>query len=301
MGLFKKLISAISPVGGMLMGGGGESIDSGVRTQESAMQSANRASEQALNQARQDLKPYTSVGKWGIESLQGNMPELTRGFTMKDFQMDPGYQFRMAEGGKAIDRSAAARGGLNSGRTLKALSRFGQDMASQEYGNAFNRFQMEQANRFNRLNTAAGYGMQSQGLLVPAVMGHGRSIGQNVMGYGNASAAAGIAKENQQNQMLGQLIGAGGMAAMAFSDKRVKKNIKPINKKDLKEFRAKVKPYIFEYKDKKHGKGKWAGVMAQDLEKTKIGREIVEEVDGVKMINIPKIASLSLAALAMGE
>jgi hypothetical protein len=60
-------------------------------------------------------------------------------FRAEDLQADPGYGFRLSEGLKALERSAAARGGLLSGGTGKALTRYGQDMASQEFGNAFNR------------------------------------------------------------------------------------------------------------------------------------------------------------------
>lgn len=52
---------------------------------------------------------------------------------------DPGYQFRLKEGLGAIERSAAARGTLGTGGTLKDLMDYGQGLASQEYGNAFNR------------------------------------------------------------------------------------------------------------------------------------------------------------------
>lgn len=55
------------------------------------------------------------------------------------FETTPGYQFRVDEGQKAIERSAAARGGLNSGATLKALERFGQNIASDEYTTYLNR------------------------------------------------------------------------------------------------------------------------------------------------------------------
>jgi hypothetical protein len=73
---------------------------------------------------------------------------------------DPGYAFRVAEGQKAIERSTAASRGLQSGAALKAAARFGQEMGSQEYGNAFNRFManknfqaQEYGNAFNRFTT----------------------------------------------------------------------------------------------------------------------------------------------------
>jgi hypothetical protein len=64
---------------------------------------------------------------------------LLKPFTNADFEKDPGYQFRMDEGNKGIDRAAAARGGYDSGSTLKALARYNQDYASNEFGNAATR------------------------------------------------------------------------------------------------------------------------------------------------------------------
>src|SRR5262249_49173751 len=60
-------------------------------------------------------------------------------FDINNWQ-DPGYQFRLNEGMKALQNSAAASGGLLSGPTLKALTNYSQGAASQEYANAFNRF-----------------------------------------------------------------------------------------------------------------------------------------------------------------
>ena len=81
-------------------------------------------------------------------SMAGFDPNsLMRNFGATDFQTDPGYNFRLSEGLKAIDRQAAARGGLISGAGLKAAGRFGGDLASQEYGNAFNRFQTNRASQ----------------------------------------------------------------------------------------------------------------------------------------------------------
>lgn len=78
-------------------------------------------------------------------------------FTMEKFQQDPGYAFRMSEGLKALDRTAAARGGLISGSALKAASRYGQDMASQEYQNAFNRYNQNRTFNSNLFNANRAY------------------------------------------------------------------------------------------------------------------------------------------------
>lgn len=57
----------------------------------------------------------------------------------QDVANDPSYQFRLAEGNKAIEGSAAAKGLLRTGGTLKDLAGYGQDLASQEYSNMFGR------------------------------------------------------------------------------------------------------------------------------------------------------------------
>ncbi len=97
-----------------------------------------KAGEQALNK----LVPLTDYQQFG----------------MKQFQADPGYAFRLSEGQKALERSAAARGGLMGGATGKALLRYGQEMGSQEFANAFNRFQTERAARLQPLQSLAGVG-----------------------------------------------------------------------------------------------------------------------------------------------
>jgi len=58
---------------------------------------------------------------------------------MQDALNEPGYQFRVGEGSKALERSAAAQGRLRTGGTLQDVLKYGQDFASQEYNNVYNR------------------------------------------------------------------------------------------------------------------------------------------------------------------
>jgi hypothetical protein len=121
---------------------------------------------------------------------------------MADYQADPGYAFRLTEGQKAIERSTAARGGLQSGAALKAAARFGQDLASQEYQNAFNRYQINRSNQLNPLQSLMGAGLTSANTLTSAA----GQTGQNLMqGYGNlgqARASGYIGGANALNQAL---------------------------------------------------------------------------------------------------
>lgn len=85
---------------------------------------------------------------------------LQQRFNSALFEKDPGYQFRMDEGNKAVQGSAAAQGGLLSGAAMKAMQRYSQGFASNEYGNAYNRFTGDQQNMYNRLAQMAGSGQQ---------------------------------------------------------------------------------------------------------------------------------------------
>ena len=106
-------------------------------------------------------------------------------FGMQQFQADPGYGFRLSEGQKALERSAAARGGLMGGATGKALQRFGQELGSQEYQNAFNRYQAERSARLNPLQSLAGVGQTSAN----TVGGYGQNYANQANQLGMTNAA----------------------------------------------------------------------------------------------------------------
>lgn len=165
-------------------------------------------------------------------------------------QNDPGYQARLALGQQAIQNSAAAKGGLLSGNTAQALDQFGQDYASNEYGNVYNRalntystnynqFQQQQATQFNRLAALAGMGQVSAGQLSGAntsaannlantLLTSGGQIGQNINNAGAARASgivgganalggafSGIGGNLSNLFFLNQLLGGGGGGAGA--------------------------------------------------------------------------------------
>jgi hypothetical protein len=151
---------------------------------------------------------------------------LMRDFGMSDFQQDPGYAFRMSEGMKALDRSAAARGGLLSGAALKGAQRFGQDLGSQEYQNAFNRYQTNRANKLNPLQSLMGAGQTAAGQVANAGQNYANQAGQNYMNAGNARASGYVGSANawsnaignaynqyNQNQMMNQMFPQGGGTA----------------------------------------------------------------------------------------
>lgn len=129
--------------------------------------------------------------------------KYARDFSMADFQADPGYAFRLSEGQKALDRSAAARGGLISGSALKAAQRYGQDMGSQEYTNAFNRYQTNRANQLNPLQSLAGIGQTSTNAMSTAAGNYGTNIGNIALGAGATAGNAAIAQGNIRASQYG--------------------------------------------------------------------------------------------------
>jgi hypothetical protein len=156
--------------------------------------------DQRLMQARNMLLGQTT----GMGATQSDFGSAARPFTMESFQQDPGYAFRLGEGLKALERSAAARGGLLSGSTGKALQRYGQDMASQEYGNAFNRFYTERQNLLNPLLSLSGRGQTASSELGQQAGQFGQA-GANMLGQiGNVQAAGTIGSANAINQAIGQ-------------------------------------------------------------------------------------------------
>jgi hypothetical protein len=131
--------------------------------------------------------------------------KYARDFSMSDFQQDPGYAFRLSEGQKALDRSAAARGGLISGGAMKAATRFGQDMGSQEYANAFNRYQTNRANQLQPLGNLMASGQSAASNQGSAAGQYGTNAGNLMMQGGQATAAGQLGVGNTINNALGTM------------------------------------------------------------------------------------------------
>jgi hypothetical protein len=107
------------------------------------------------------------------------------GMAYRGFQATPGYAFRVGEGTKAIERSAAARGGLNSGATMKALAGFGQNIAAEEYGSYI-----------NRLGALAGTGQTATAQTSALGVNAANNIAQNQLAAGQARGSAYLGMNN---------------------------------------------------------------------------------------------------------
>jgi hypothetical protein len=93
---------------------------------------------------------------------------------------------------------------LLSGATLKGAQRYGQDLASQEYTNAFNRYQTERNAQLNPLQSLAGVGQTATGMLTNAAQQFGAQTGQNLQDIGTARASGYLGGSNALSSALGQ-------------------------------------------------------------------------------------------------
>lgn len=229
-------------------------------------QSAKDASDiqmQMFRDQQQAQKPWTEAGEAAVGKLamlagnqeldiskdpayQSMRNRLTQQFGFNE--NDPSYQWRLKEGLKAVNESAAAKGGFFSGQTGKELQEYAQGMASTEYGNEYNRWLQSQqqtqntySNEWNRQLTEAQnkynqlYGLAGMGQTSALDVGRwgtqtAGDIGRNTVAAGNAQAAGRVGEANAwadaatnvsnqlqsgigqglQYSMMGDYLGGGG-------------------------------------------------------------------------------------------
>jgi hypothetical protein len=131
---------------------------------------------------------------------------LTRGYRPEDLPMDPGYQFRLREGTKALERRLAAGGKYFSGGALKAGQQYGQELASSEYMNAFNRAQAQLGTRLGTLGSLYGAGQAAAQQVAGQAGQYGENVGNLLMAGGAARASGYAGVGNALNQALGQYL-----------------------------------------------------------------------------------------------
>lgn len=146
-----------------------------------------------------------SVG-WGTGSPQqaqgayntqmGAYGSLSTPFSQTNWQADPGYAFRLAEGQKALERSGSAKGLTLSGAQQKALLAYGQGMGAQEYGAAYGRYNNDQSTLFNRLSGIAGTGQQANQFVGQLGSNMANQVSGNMMNAGAGQAAGYLAQGN---------------------------------------------------------------------------------------------------------
>lgn len=225
-------IGAVGSIAGGLIGSRG--ANRAGDAQASAAQDAAAVQQYMYDQSREDMLPAMQAGNqarnalafemgigarpylpyWSEENNGWMVPGLETNFgtdwdaakyalggndRYQGFEASPGYEFMQQEGSRAIDRSAAARGGLNSGATMRAQQRYGQGLAAQEYGNYL-----------NRLAAMSGTGQTAASNIGSLGASSAANQGNALMAGGQARASGYMGQANALSGMVGNLSGAAG-------------------------------------------------------------------------------------------
>lgn len=157
-------------------------------------------------------QPWVDTGTAALGKINALQPFAAP--TTVDEQNDPGYQFRLAEGQKALERSAAARGNVLGGGAMKAAERYGQDYSSNEYGNVYNRRMAEYNNNLSQLNTEAGLGQTT----ATGLNAQGANLGTNVGNtLTNSANAQGNSIQNAAAARASGLVNTGNTVGAGIS------------------------------------------------------------------------------------
>lgn len=226
--------AAIIGGGAAIVGGiGGAAIASGGmnsaadKQSQGAVQAAqiqSDANKYAIDEQKRQYDMSLGIQQPWIDASKAALPTLQNlannpgsfSFNKNDLMQDPSYQFNMDQGMKALQRSAAAKGGLMSGGAMKDIASFSQGLASNEFGNAYNRaynrFLNDRDVQFNRLSAIAGIGQQAPAGL-QAISGNisnlaqagGQALGNTYASNANAQAANTAAQGNMWGNTLSGL------------------------------------------------------------------------------------------------
>lgn len=150
---------------------------------------ATAEQQRQYDQTRTDYGPYRTAGYNALNTIG----KLNAG-DYSSFTASPDYNFVRTEGQRGLEQSAAARGGAFSGNALRALSDYNQGLASEQYGNYY-----------NRLAGLAGVGQSATGSTAQAGQNAANNISQNYIGSADARASGIIGAGNAWSNALGTI------------------------------------------------------------------------------------------------
>lgn len=202
------LVAGIA-AGGSLLGGAmqANAAKSAARSQQRAADAALAERRRMYEEQKGFLQPYQEQGTIGLNELSKLGPYES--FDVNKFGVDPGYQFRLQEGLKQLRGQAAARGGALSGATLKGVQKYGQGLASQEYENAFNRYQQEWKNKLYLPTYKIGLGENAARTLAGIAGQESNAASELLQSKGNIAAAGTIGQANAWGGTINNLASLG--------------------------------------------------------------------------------------------
>ncbi len=189
---------AVGVIGGTALLGAGTSLFAG-NQQANAANQANQNQMQMYNNNVNLEAPYRQAGQTALNTIgqdQANGTGFAAPFTQSNFQSDPGYQFQLNQGNQAIQRSAAAQGGLLSGAAAKAIAGYTTNLANTTYGDAYNRYLQTSNQQFGQLASVANMGQNATNATVGVGQNTANQVSQGITGAANATAAGEVGASN---------------------------------------------------------------------------------------------------------
>jgi hypothetical protein len=206
---------AVASAGGALASGylQGEAAKEAAGISAGGARYAADINKQMFDITNANYAPYRAAGQTALSDLIQRTPELTKPYTAEDFSygIDPGYQFRLAQGQKAAENQYNRAGGLVSGNAMQGMQDYTQGQASQEFANAFGRNAATQTNIFNRLKGIADMGMGAVGGTANAATSAGQTIGSANIAGANAEAAGVVGQAKAYGNTLQSMANYGTM------------------------------------------------------------------------------------------
>lgn len=209
------ITGALIGAGASLVGGllSSNAANKAAKTQSKAADAATALQREQFEKTLELNKPFYEAGLKGQDYLLNylgiggdpNAPGYGAGmkpFTGADLASEPGYAFRLGEGINALNKTAAARGGMFSGRALAEATRYGQDYASNEYQNAYNRYWNTRNQTINPVQSLLGQGQTVAGNLGTAGQNYATGAGNTMMQGANARASGYVGGANALGDAL---------------------------------------------------------------------------------------------------
>jgi hypothetical protein len=193
-------VGGASLIGGVIAGQGAKSA---AHTQANSSQYAADLQKNMYDQTVAREQPYVQAGYGAVNTLSGMMGQLNKPFTadmMKEYS--PAYQFQMQQGQQGVLNQASNSQGALSGAALKDLTAYNQGFANTAFNNAFNQYQTQQNNVFNRLSGLATLGQGAASNQATGGSNYANSIGNSISNVGSALGAGQVGQANAYSSAL---------------------------------------------------------------------------------------------------
>lgn len=300
--------------------------------QQQGIAQAQQESTQAAQEASRMLQPLASMApamlpgilqganQYGQLGQVGQMGLLAQAQPLNVGQfLNPMMQQQMDAGRAMVESSAAARGGLLSGATLQSLQRTGSQIAANNFASAAELALRNRQQQLGLGSTLSGFGdtalnirnnlfntgVNALGEQANLIAGTGANNANLAMTSGNVAARATASMPDALGSALqGGISGAmmGAQLAELFSDAKKKYNVEDVEDDEIDDFLEELAGKTFEYKVEAKAagapEGRYAGVMAQDMEKSKMGKQLVKNTPNGKQVDVPMTVSALLATNA---